>query len=510
MGNMKKPKKEKICNTLLSWGGNWEVDANGNDGWWPARDLGNSTGLTRIRASLYARAKARLLELTTGNIAEAAYDTSPIESLQVSGQHAQQSVVLVTGSLEAGGAERQCAITSVSLADLGVRVRLISRGSDQAPLTQQYYFTILENEGINLIDMHFQDPPENYSDISYMIPDTPSTIDNEIRKRCHALPLGIGNEVAIYYRLFRKMKPDVVHTWQDYTNTTAALAALWAGVPRVVLGLRNLNPTNFSLYQPFFRPIYRMLLQDSRITVTSNSKRTLNDYIRWIGIKPARSQVITNAYKDVFKGQHLVQAGDAVEAKREAILEPRVSSDRLRVLGVFRLYHEKDPLLFVKVAGEVAKAMPNVDFSIVGAGDMEGAVRAEITRQNLDGRFQLLGLRRDVLRYMRDADLLLHTARFEGMPNVLIEAQAMGLPIVTTDVGGIRETILQDKTAQVIKERHKGPLARAVVNCLGDKQWLETARLAGPEHIRQSFGIDTMMKSTLSAYGLNLKPLQEN
>ena len=92
------------------------------------------------------------------------------------------------------------------------------------------------------------------------------------------------------------------------------------------------------------------------------------------------------------------------------------------------------------------------------------------------------------------------TSRFEGIPNVLIEAQAAACPIVTTDVGGIRETVADGVTARIVSKRSPAKLAAAVIEALDDRKWRSRAGKAGPSFVLQRFSLESMVTQLLQLY----------
>ena len=100
-------------------------------------------------------------------------------------------------------------------------------------------------------------------------------------------------------------------------------------------------------------------------------------------------------------------------------------------------------------------------------------------------------------------DVLLLTSRMEGLPNVLLEAQSFGIPIVAPDVGGCVETIERGVTGFVVENATALSLATNVVFILSDHAWYRLAKVAAVEHVKKRFNVGTMIENTLQAYGLN-------
>ena len=471
-----------------------QTSGGGDDSTWSPTAVPSAPGFARaylLGAAI--RLRMRRIEEQLGSPQPPATTASPIVRFVPDDD---APTVLVSASLEAGGAERQAAITATALHERGMPVRLV--GFDAAgQIADHHYGSALIGKGVQVDNA--ADEATGFTDESAHLAMTESEVLELItlQNRCWSLPLGLGEAVLQYYRYFRRVRPQVVHTWQDYSNTVAGLAALWAGVPRVVLGWRNVSPWHHPLYQPFFRPFYNLILNDPRVSVVSNSKAGAADYCNWLSMRPKHVVITPNAYADVF-----ATSKTSSDPAMEPVEQVSKSTDQLRtVLGVFRFYREKDPLLFARTAAEVHRLLPDLVFKLIGQGALEEALLAEAQRCGLPpDRLVLLGRREDVLSCMAQADLLLHTALYEGLPNVLIEAQAMGLPIVTTDAGGAREAVKPGVTAQVVQQRSSSKLARTVVSCLEDEGWLARARQSGPGFVANRFSMETMLDATLAAY----------
>src|SRR5439155_6428256 len=110
---------------------------------------------------------------------------------------------------------------------------------------------------------------------------------------------------------------------------------------------------------------------------------------------------------------------------------------------------QKSPLTFVEVAARVAREVPRAVFVIAGDGELRPAVETRAEQLGLGGRLRLLGWRRDVPRVMASLDVLLHTSLWEGLPRVLPEAIASGVPIVATSADGTSD-ILQDGATGIV------------------------------------------------------------
>ena len=97
-------------------------------------------------------------------------------------------------------------------------------------------------------------------------------------------------------------------------------------------------------------------------------------------------------------------------------------------------------------------------------------------------------------------DVFLLTSKFEGTPNVVIEATLLGIPVVATDVGGTREAIAENITGLVADGADPDELAAHVLEILDDPTWSARVRSKGRDFVEQRFGLTRMLNETVALY----------
>ena len=134
---------------------------------------------------------------------------------------------------------------------------------------------------------------------------------------------------------------------------------------------------------------------------------------------------------------------------------------------------------------------------------MQAKIMKLAGKLGIANRLFLPGTEKNIAPVYAAMDVLLLTSRFEGLPNVLLEAQALGVPVVATDVGGCREAVLDGETGMVVHSRDPAHLAERVLHALDDHDWAASARQRGPAFVRERFGIKRMIEETMNVYGLD-------
>jgi glycosyltransferase involved in cell wall biosynthesis len=111
-----------------------------------------------------------------------------------------------------------------------------------------------------------------------------------------------------------------------------------------------------------------------------------------------------------------------------------------------------------------------------------------------------LGLRHDVPVILAAVDVLVLASRFEGLPNVVIEAMAAGAAVVATDVGGCRELIVSDDEGTLVTPEQPEAIAAAVAALLGEEARREAMVRAARTRVEREFSGETMSRRTCAVY----------
>lgn len=161
-----------------------------------------------------------------------------------------------------------------------------------------------------------------------------------------------------------------------------------------------------------------------------------------------------------------------------------VADDEVLALTVANLRAEKGHDVLLEAARRLAASHLRLRFVVVGGGPLADQVAARRDELGLAGRLDLLGHRDDAMRLMAGADLFVLPSHQEGLPVALMEAMSMGLPVVATDVGGVRTIVTDQVEGLVVAPGRPGELAEAV------------ARLAEDAPLRSALGVAARRAST--------------
>lgn len=400
------------------------------------------------------------------------------------------------GSLGAGGAERQLVNFLIEQAGRGhpdqtllTVYPLEGAGGHYAPLLRAHNVKLAVNnspvleEGVEFMRRNF-----------------------EIVQAIKSIPFTLNAWVMDLWVEYALRRPAIAHHWLDHSNIWGGIAAVLAGVPCVVLSGRNVHPGNFPyLFTDYMRPWYTWLTACPQVHLMNNSTPGAASYADWIGLDPARIDVVLN-------GVNLAHLEPATAAERDQIRDAiGVPRDAPAVVGAFRLSEEKRPELFVETVARARARHPDLHAVLMGEGPYLAQVQEKVAALGLGECFHAIGRRSDLPKVMTAMDVFLHTAFWEGTPNVVLEAQQLGLPIVVTDAGGTQDAAHHGVTGYRVPKDDTDQLAGRLIEVLGDLPgWRERAK-AGPAFVRDRFGIAGMVDRTeaVQRRGLAACPLPE-
>lgn len=301
--------------------------------------------------------------------------------------------------------------------------------------------------------------------------------------------------------LLRSLAPDVVHTHTSKAGLLGRIAG-WslrsAERPALVHTVHNL------VVQDYFRPLTawlyllaERLVSYLPVTLIVPSKAMQQEIVR-IGLGRAhRIQVIPPGLTPLLSSQAIPSAVTARSAARQALELPE---DGLLVALVGRLVPIKRVDRFLRIATEVAREHPDVDFVIAGDGELRSELERSGPARRLGHRLHWLGHREDITPLYAAIDLLASTSDSESTGMVLVESQAVGVPVVTTRTGGTDEVVRDGITGFVIPRADEAAFAAAVGRLLSDEELRYAFVRAGQEFAADRFSLDREVERVMQVY----------
>jgi glycosyltransferase involved in cell wall biosynthesis len=246
-------------------------------------------------------------------------------------------------------------------------------------------------------------------------------------------PLADARALGRIVDLLRRERFDIVHLHSTKAGFLGRLAARIAGDSAVVYSPHGL----FFLgdHGPWKRRFYLALEQLAgrlcdRIIAVSPSERDI--LLRYRIAPPERIVLIENGIEPIE-----LPAGYDRETQRRALGQP----GGLLIGTVARLAAQKNPFMFLDAAALVLRGLPDARFVWCGGGELAETALAHARALGIDHACTFLGHRDDALEIVAALDLFWLTSNYEGMPYALIEAMALRLPVIATDVAGNRDLV---------------------------------------------------------------------
>jgi glycosyltransferase involved in cell wall biosynthesis len=356
----------------------------------------------------------------------------------------ERCVVFVVNALTHGGAEIQVSRLARGLKSRGWRVAVVSMIRPEALVPE------LQADGVEV--------------------------------HCLTMSPGVPNPAGILRlrRILNDLRPQVVHSHIAHANILSRVTRMVAGFPVLVCTAHNTHEGGRVLMMAYR---YTDWLAD---LTTNVSEAGVSRQIETGSARPGRVVFVPNGLNlDSFRPDPKLRQA----TRRELGL-----GDEFAWLAVGRIEEAKDYPNLVRAFSEVAGRHPQTVLMIVGRGRLEAELKAMVSATGLGARVRLLGVRSDVPALMNAADAYVMSSRWEGMPLVLQEAAAVGLPVVSTDVGGNREVVCDGVSGLLVPPDDSPALATAMQKMLvaSPDQRAEMGR-RGRGHIESRFGIERVL-----------------
>jgi glycosyltransferase involved in cell wall biosynthesis len=167
---------------------------------------------------------------------------------------------------------------------------------------------------------------------------------------------------------------------------------------------------------------------------------------------------------------------------------------------IARLHRQKGIVGLIRAAGQIHRGSPEAKIVVVGGGPLERTLRIEAQKLGLEGFFIMLGERTDARELLSLFDIFALPSLWEGLPLVLLEAAAMGKPIVATDIDGVREVIRNGETGLLVPPANPERLAEAILRLLQDRNLARRLGENAKATIPPSFTLSKMIDETEQLY----------
>ena len=236
---------------------------------------------------------------------------------------------------------------------------------------------------------------------------------------------------------------------------------------------------NYYYNNRYTRGLYKSLLKYDNVFLCHNSENGLQKYIEWLGGYEEKMLLLRNGFD--FSSLNVPEL--AIKRK----------NTKITIGSVFRFVEVKRPLLWLDAAYEIKSALGDkVQFRMIGDGPLFETAINYAEKIGLEDDVEFMGYRDDVNNQLKRLDIFMLTSSIEGLPNVLIEAQSMGIPVVSTNVGGARETFIDSISGKLVHSSDPIDLANAVIEVLESDSIMNYGGEKGKDFVESRFGVKNM------------------
>lgn len=297
-------------------------------------------------------------------------------------------------------------------------------------------------------------------------------------------------------RFLRSEGIDLVHTHTSNSNFYGIPASLLSPRCRPIVTLhayyKDVHADAFST-QTLLRAGYKLdlFLVGKACRVISVSK-SIKDRIVHDGVSPERIMVIPNGI-DFLAYQS--------QADRESVRkELRVKQTSLLVGTVGRLAWVKNQELFLRAAARALSEEDNLRFILFGDGPEEERLKRLSADLGIGSQVHFAGYRNDIARCLSALDIFVLSSRSEVAPYVLLESMALGIPVISTNVGGVSEIVEPGETGLLTESGNIGEMVEAILLLARDRRVRETLGSQGRTLVEHRFSEASMLRATAGCY----------
>lgn len=291
-------------------------------------------------------------------------------------------------------------------------------------------------------------------------------------------PLQDLRAAVALYRLFRRLRPDLVHLHSSKAGLLGRVAARLAGVPAVFTAhgwaFADGVPANRKRLALFLERLAAPLA--ARIITVSDCDAALANRHR------------------VGRKEQIRSIHNGIPDRHERAL-PRAEGP-CRVVMTARFSAQNDHATLLRAAARV----PDVHLTLIGNGELMPAAEALAAALGIGERITFLGARSDVPELLQHADVFALISHYEGFPISILEAMRAGLPVVASDVGGVREAVETGVNGVLVAREDEDALVTALQSLASDEPRRQAMGTASRQRFVARFTEEAMFREIWNVY----------
>jgi len=285
--------------------------------------------------------------------------------------------------------------------------------------------------------------------------------------------------------LIKRYKYSIIHSHTSHAHTLAFFASFGTKANRLVS-----RRVDFSIYRHSF------------LKLSGIKYRYMSDFYVAISRRIKEVMVVDGIPKErifvVHSGIHPKRFEHST--KKHLIAEFNIKSNEHAVINVAHLAGHKGQKYLVRAIPDVLAKLPSARFFIVGGGELMEELKALSTSLGLGEKLILTGFRRDVGAFYHLADLFVMSSVQEGLGTAVLDALALGKPVVATKSGGIPEIIQNGETGLLVPSEDTEALSNAIVQMLTDNELANRVARKGQALVNKKFTVSAMVDKNIDVY----------
>lgn len=301
-------------------------------------------------------------------------------------------------------------------------------------------------------------------------------------------------------KIYKKEQPNIIHLHSSKAGILGSLAAKLYNVTccKIIFTAHGwvFNPTNAVIFPVrwfyIFLHKFAALFQNKIICVSEY------DYQLALKYKIAPIEKLITIHNGINSDIKFLDKNEAREKilKKLSAISHKPKADAVWIGSIGRLTKEKNFETLIRAAALI----PETYFFIIGQGLEYEKLENEMAKLNLKNRFFILKPTGNDALFLKAFDIFAMSSVKEGLPYILLEAMAAGLPIVVTEAGGMPEVVKNNVNGFLIKQKNPAELAEAIKKLLKDENLCGKFRKAVKTDVEEKFGLKKMISKTENVY----------
>lgn len=288
-------------------------------------------------------------------------------------------------------------------------------------------------------------------------------------------------------REIREFRPHILHAHDYKTNVLAILLGRWFGI-RTLTTMHGYVSRGGRLEAYYLVDRWALRRMDHVIAVSED----LHDLLPGLGVPAERRSLIANAIDE----RQFSRRGGSAEMKARLGIDP----SRLTIGAVGRLAAEKGFDLLIQAVDRLLSAGREVELVIIGEGGERSRLEELLARLGRSERIRLLGYRADVRDWYEAFDVFALSSLREGLPNVVLEAMALEVPVLATRIAGVPRLIADGENGLLVEPGSVDGLTDALARLLSDAELRRRLGQAGRETIVRHCSFSARMRKIQALY----------